>query len=73
MPPPVVNRHPGPNQKIWFMEHGVEFVGNYVGPIESNGDGIRVFVPSLRREFTVFSWKTARMKRLELVKEIMGK
>jgi hypothetical protein len=72
MPPPVIRKCLGPNQKIWFVKDGKELVGNYIGPVESNENGIRVFVPSLNMKLTIFSWKTARMKRLELVKEVMG-
>ena len=73
MPPPVINKCLGPNQKIWFIKDGRELIGNYIGPIESNENGIRIFVPSLNMKLTIFSWKTARMKRLELVKEVMGR
>lgn len=73
MPPSVIEKRLGSNQKIWFIKNGRELIGNYVGPIESNENGIRVFVPSLNMELAVFSWKTARMKKLELVREMMSR
>jgi hypothetical protein len=62
--------HLGYNQRIYVDYKGKKVLANYLGPADVQGN-IRIFIPSMKRYITTWTYMTVDEEKLELIGDIM--